>query len=73
MKRPSLMCTPDVLVCNEGTVFAFCLLTERAQAWIEENVQTESWRWFCNNVLVVEHRHASGLALGMKDSGLVLE
>jgi hypothetical protein len=50
----------------------FCPLTERAQTWIDENVETESWQWF-GNVLVVEHRYAWGLANGMKNSGLVLE
>jgi hypothetical protein len=63
---------PDVLVANAGTVFAFCPLTTRAKGWIDENVQTESYQWL-GNVLVVEHRYAWGLAEGMIDSGLVLQ
>ena len=62
--------TPDVLVCNEGTVFLFCPLTSQAKAWIDKYVQPEA-QWF-GNTLVVEHRFAWGLALGMKDAGLVL-
>ena len=67
MKSP----TPDVLVCNEGTVFLFCPLTPCAKQWIEENVSTEPWQWF-GNALVVEQRYAWGLGQGMKDAGLQL-
>ena len=63
-------CTPDVLVCNEGTVFLFYPLTSRGREWVEENVQPDA-QWF-GNTLVVEHRYAWGLAQGMKDTGLVL-
>ena len=63
--------TPDVLVCNEGTVFVFCPLTPRAKQWIEENASTEPWQWF-GNALVVEQRYAWGLGQGMKDAGLRL-
>ena len=62
--------TPDVLVCNEGTVFLFCPLTSRAKEWIDEHVQPDAL-WF-GSALVVEHRFAWGLAQGMKDAGLVL-
>jgi hypothetical protein len=63
--------TPDVLVRNEGSVFVFCPLTERAKDWIEDNVESESWQWF-GNALVVEHPYAAALGLGMQDAGLVL-
>jgi hypothetical protein len=62
--------TPDVLVCNEGTVLLFCPLTSRGKEWIDEYVQPDA-QWF-GNALVVEHRYAWGLAQGMKDAGLVL-
>ena len=65
------MKNPDVLVRNDGTLFVFSPLTQQAQMWIDENLQTEPWQWF-GNALVVEHRLAWGLALGMKDAGLVL-
>ena len=62
--------TPDILVRNEGTVFVFCPLTRRAKQWIDEHVQDALW---FGNVLVVEHRYAWGLAVGMKDAGLRLK
>jgi len=71
MSNPEKCKTPDLLVRNEGTVFVFCPLTERARAWIDENVQTEAWQWF-GSALVVEHRYAWGLASGMKNARLVL-
>ena len=62
---------PDVLVANEGTVFLFNPLTERAKDWIDDNVSSESWQWL-GTTLVVDHRYAWGLAEGMNDAGLVL-
>lgn len=61
----------DVLVRNEGTVFVFCPLTPAAKQWIDENVESDSWQWF-GNTLVVGHRYAWGLCQGMRDAGLVL-
>lgn len=62
--------TPDVLICNEGTVFLFCPLTSRGKQWIREYVDPDAL-WF-GSALVVEHRFAWGLAQGMKDAGLVV-
>ena len=62
--------TPDVLVNNVGTLYTFCPLTLRAKEWIDEHVQDDA-QWF-GHALIVEHRYAWGLALGMKDDGLVL-
>src|SRR5450759_5866431 len=50
--------TPDVLVCNEGTVFLFCPLTSRGKEWIDEHVQPDAL-WF-GNTLVVVHPFAWG-------------
>lgn len=57
---------PDVLVRSEGTVFLFCPLTPRAKQWINENVQPDA-QWF-GQALVVEHRYALGLTVGMRDA-----
>jgi hypothetical protein len=62
---------PDVLVRNEGTVFVFCPLTERATLWFNANVGSEPWQWF-GNALVVEHRYAWGLAEGLTSEGFVV-
>lgn len=61
---------PDVLVRNEGTVFLFCPLTSVGQEWIDEHVASDAL-WF-GHALVVEHRYAWPLAVGMQDAGLVL-
>ena len=61
---------PDVLIRNEGTVFVFCPLTPVAKQWIDDHVQDALW---FGAALVVEHRYAWGLAVGMKDAGLTLE
>jgi hypothetical protein len=61
---------PDVLVRNEGTLSFFCPLTVRAKSWIDPHVQPDAL-WF-GNALVVEHRYAWPLAVGMRDAGLVL-
>ena len=50
----------DVVIKNEGTVWAFTAQTSRAKQFIDENVQTESWQWLGKS-LVVEHRYAQGL------------
>jgi hypothetical protein len=68
---PEKSATPDVLVSNVGTLYAFCPLTLRAKDWIDEHVQDDA-PWF-GHALVVEHRFAWGLAQGMKDDGLVLQ
>lgn len=60
---------PDVLIRNEGTVFVFCPLTIKAKQWISNNVDDPLW-FGC--ALVVEHRYAWPLAVGMQDDGLVL-
>jgi len=62
---------PDLLVRNEGTLFLFCPLTAGAKSWIDAHLQPDA-QWF-GNALVVEHRFAWGLAMGIKDAGLVLE
>lgn len=62
----------DVRVRNEGTVVAFHPRTAVARAWITENVETEPWQWLGQSV-VVEHRFASELVVGMLRAGLIVE
>jgi hypothetical protein len=61
--------TPDVLVHNEGTVFVFCPLTSEANQWVSEHIHDALW---FGAALIVEHRYAWPLAIGMQDAGLVL-
>jgi hypothetical protein len=62
--------TPDLIVRDAGTLFLFCPLTPRAKAWIGEHVQADA-TWY-GDALVVEHRYAWGLAVGMNDAGLTI-
>jgi hypothetical protein len=62
--------TPDLIVRDEGTLFLFCPLTPRARAWIDEHVQADA-TWY-GNALVVEHRYALALAVGMHEAGLTI-
>ncbi len=62
--------TPDLIVRDAGTLFLFCPLTPRARAWIDEHVQADA-TWY-GNALVVEHRYAWALAIGMNDAGLTI-
>ena len=63
--------TPDALVHSQGEIFLFCPLTQEAKQWIAEHVE-ENAMWF-SHALMVEHRFAWALAVGMKDAGLELE
>ncbi len=64
--------TADVLVENQGTIWVFRPLSDEAQEWIDEHVQSEPWQWFGGG-LVVDHRYGPPLAEGMQEAGLVLE
>ncbi|KKL71260.1 hypothetical protein LCGC14_2096760 [marine sediment metagenome] len=60
---------PDVEVQAEGgSLYLFHLLTSRAREWVQENVPGETTFWAGS--LVVEHRYAGDLAIGMLDDGL---
>ena len=63
---------PDVLVCDEGTIWLFNPLSERAKAWVAEHVAAESWQWLCDS-LAVEHRYAPAILEAMLGDGLVLQ
>ena len=54
------MKTTDVQIANEGTVFAFELLTTPALEWVEEHCAEPL---FVGHTLVVEHRFARDLAV----------
>ena len=62
--------TPDLIIRDAGTLFLFCPLTPKAKAWIDEYVQDDA-TWY-GDALVVEHRYAWGLAVGMNDAGLTI-
>ncbi len=59
---------PDFKIQNEGSILLFRPLTDAACEWLKENVQ-EGAQWF-GDALVVEHRYAGDLAVGMVNAGL---
>ncbi len=62
----------DVLVYEDGTVWLFHPLSERAKLWVEEHVAAESWQWPCN-ALAVEHRYAPAIVEAMVGDWLVVQ
>lgn len=80
--EPSLVCPAckwveerqmvDFLVYNEGTIWLFNPLSERANAWVAEHVAAESWQWLCD-ALAVEHRFAPAIVEAMVGDGLVVQ
>lgn len=65
--------SPDVTVENHGSLFVFTILTDAANEWVSENVQTEPHQWLGDHTLAVEHRYAHDIAQGMLDAGLEVE
>jgi hypothetical protein len=62
----------DVVVRNEGTVVMFTPLTREAKIFIKLKVDAEPYQ-FMGESLVVEHRFAESLIVGMQDDGLDVE
>ena len=61
---------PDISIENHGTIFLFRPNTPAAAEWVSHNVQEDAQ--FFGDALVVEHRYAADLAVGMREDGLVL-
>lgn len=62
---------PDVKIDNQGTIWMFHPISEDAKAWVDENVQLESYQWMGPR-FAVEHRYASQLVQGMMEQGLTV-
>ena len=54
----------------QPTIYVITPKTNKAKAWVGQNVPLEDWQWmgegFC-----VEHRYIDDLVQGMMDEGLV--
>ena len=61
----------DVRVENHGSIYLFHLQSTAAEAWVDENVSSESTMF--GGALVVEHRYAYQLVEGMIDDGLTVQ
>jgi hypothetical protein len=60
----------DLEARDGGTVWAIRSLSRRARRWIEEHVQSETWQWL-GDTLVIDHRYAWPLIEGMSADGLI--
>ena len=61
----------DVRITGGGTIYLFLLITDQAEAWVDEHVTGERQRLGAG--LAVEHRYAAALAAGMQEGGLVVD
>lgn len=59
----------DISIEHHGSLYAFRPLTEKGRQWLSEDVQSESYQWL-GEALVVEHRFAGALAQAALDDGL---
>jgi hypothetical protein len=58
-----------MLVRNCGSIWQFFPLSQKASDWIDEHVETESWQWMGNS-LVVDWRFGGPLLDGARAAGL---
>lgn len=58
----------DFDVIDHGSVVSFKALNDRAETWLADNVQSESWQWF-GHQLIVDHRPAQGLIDLIEEEG----
>lgn len=63
---------PDFLIDNQGTVWQFTPVTDRARNFAEAELGLEDWQWH-GNTFVVDHRPAHDLARALVDEGFVVE
>ena len=59
----------DVIIGGGGSIFTFRPVTKKARAWVDDNVELESWQWL-GDIFAVEHRYAVDIVDGMRDAGL---
>jgi len=51
----------DVLVCGDGSLYVFQILSEPARTWVQENVSQEGFQPNFPHSLYVEHRYAAAV------------
>ncbi len=62
----------DIEVKNEGTVVLLIPMSSEGKAWIDENLQLESWQWY-GNAAAIEARYVDPIVQGMQDDGLEVQ
>lgn len=58
------MAKTDFCIRDEGTIIVIHPNTDRAKAWIEENVSVPPEHWLAGNLLA-DHRPAQAIILGI--------
>jgi len=58
----------DVQVINKGSLIGFRPLTDEANEWFDNEVDSQGWQWL-GQVLYVDVRYAGGLAIALEDAG----
>ena len=64
--------SPDFLVGDHGSIITITPVSEEGKAWIDENVESESWQWLGSS-LCVDHGLAGPLLAGISEAGLTAE
>lgn len=64
--------TKDFSVTNHGSVVSFAPLTDAAQAFLDNDVAAEPWQYL-GSALVVGHRYAEPMIIGITEAGLAVD
>lgn len=64
----------DVSISGGGmdTVYSVLPISDEAKAWVERNIELESYQWL-GPTFIVEHRYIGDLVTGMLQAGLHVE
>lgn len=61
----------DFDVIDNGSIISIIPRNETAQAWIDDNVQSEGWQWL-DQALCIDHRMADTLIDGILCEGFTI-
>lgn len=61
----------DVRLFDHGSIIGFAPMSEHAEEWFTDNVETSDWQWM-GGCLMVDARLARDLMQGIVDAGLEL-
>lgn len=61
----------DFVLEHQGTIAILRPLTDRAKAWVEDNVSQEGYQP-CWPMLIIEHRYVEAIIDGLLGDGLTM-
>jgi len=69
-----MMRRTDFTITDQGTIWMFVPLTQKALTWLTEEVYSEDWQWFgavrtVGGMLCVDHRYAADIAEHIIEEG----